>query len=143
MTFAGVNYLAVFVAAIAAWITGAVWYGVLANPWVAAQGKTMEAFKQEMVVTGPAQFAPYALAFVANLVMAWVLAGLLGHLGAGQVTIRGGIISAAFCWLGFVVTTLAVNNAFSGRKAMLTVIDSGHWLAAMIVAGAVIGAFGI
>ena len=53
------------------------------------------------------------------------MAGLISHLGPGPFTVRNGLISAAFVWLGFVVTTMAVNNAFSGRKAALTVIDSG------------------
>ena len=45
MTFAGINYLAILIAAVAGWLAGAVWYGVLGKPWVAAQGKTMEEFK--------------------------------------------------------------------------------------------------
>ena len=53
--------------------------------------------------------------------MAWVLAGSLGHLGPGQVTLKNGVISALFVWLGFVITTLAVNYSFGQRKAMLTV----------------------
>ena len=49
--------------------------------------------------------------------MAWVLAGGIGHLGPGQVTLKNGVISALFMWVGFVITTLAVNNAFGQRKA--------------------------
>ena len=85
--------------------------------------------------------APFAIAIAASFVMAWVLAGVIGHMGA--VTVRSGLISAAFIWFGFVVTTLSVNYAFSGRNPMLTVIDSGHWLGALLVMGAVIGAFGV
>ena len=73
--------------------------------------------------------------------MAWVLAGVIGHMGA--VTIRSGLISAGFVWFGFVVTTLAVNYAFSGRKPTLIVIDGGHWLGVLLIMGAVIGAFGV
>jgi hypothetical protein len=79
--------------------------------------------------------------FVAELIMAWALAGLLGHLGG--VTVKNGVISGAFCWLGFVLTTLATNNAFGQRKIMLTVIDAGYWLAVLVVMGAIIGAFGV
>jgi hypothetical protein len=67
-----------------------------------------------------------ALAFLANLVMAWVLAGMVGHLGV--VTIRSAVISALFAWAGFVVTTILVNNAFSGRRYALTAIDAGAWV---------------
>jgi hypothetical protein len=145
MTFAGVNYLAILIAAVAGWVVGAAWYGALAKPWVAALGRSMKDFKKEQAKkTGkPAAYIPFVLAFVANLIMAWVLAGLISHLGAGAFTIRNGVISAAFCWLGFVATTMTVNNAFGGRKPMLTLIDSGHWLAALIVMGAILGAMGL
>jgi hypothetical protein len=75
--------------------------------------------------------------------MAWALAGVLGHLGPGQVTVLNGAISAFFLWLGFVVTTIAVNNAYAGRKLALTAIDSVHWLGVLVVEGLIIGAFGV
>jgi hypothetical protein len=139
MAFVGINYLAVLVAAVAAWVLGAVWYRVLSKQWLAAQGKT------KADLTGadgkPKSYAPFVLVFVAELIMAWMLAGVLGHLGT--LNVKDGVISGAACWLGFVLTTVAVNNAFGGRKVMLTVIDAGHWLAVLVVMGAIIGAFGV
>ena len=145
MAFAGMNYLAVVLAAVAAWLVGAAWYGVLAKPWVAAQGKTMEEFKaqQDTMRASSVAYAPFIIAFLAELVMAWMLAGVLGHLGPGQVTVRNGVITAFFLWLGFVVTTMAVNYAFGARKPMLLAIDAGHWLAVLLVEGAIIGAMGV
>ena len=75
--------------------------------------------------------------------MAWVLAGVIGHLGAEEVTVRNGVISAAFIWLGFVITTLAVNHAFQGSKRTLTLIDGGHWLGVLLLQGAIIGLVGV
>ena len=83
------------------------------------------------------------LAFTACLIMAWMLAGVLGHLGPGQVTLRNGVISAAFLWFGFVLTSTVVNNAFAGRAWGLTAIDVGHWLIVLLAMGAVIGAIGL
>ena len=40
MAFAGINYLAVLVAAVAAWLVGAVWYMVLSKQWMTALEKT-------------------------------------------------------------------------------------------------------
>jgi hypothetical protein len=57
-------------------------------------------------------------------------------------TVRAGAISGAACWLGFVVTTIASNYAFHGRKTMLTVLDSAAWLGALLIIGAILGAFG-
>ena len=143
MTFAGINYLAVVVAAVVAWLTGAVWYGLLANPWVTAHGKTMEQFKTEQAAHNGSVHAwlPFALALLAELVMAYVLAGMVGHLGT--VTIRAAVISGLFVWAGFMLTTMLVNNAFAGRRYALTAIDAGHWLLVVIVMGVVIGWIGV
>lgn len=143
MPFAGISYLAILVAAVAGWLAGAAYYGVLARPWVAAHGKTMEAFKAEQAAHKgtPHAWLPFALAFAAELVMAWVLAGMVGHLGA--VTIRSAVISGLFVWAGFMVTTMLVNNAFAGRRYVLTAIDAGHWLLVVVVMGAVIGWIGV
>jgi Protein of unknown function (DUF1761) len=144
MSFAGMNYLAVLVAAIAAWLFGAVYYTVLSKPWLAAVGITMDEMKRRQAegFGKLKSMFPFMLSFIAEIVMAWVLAGVLGHLGPGQVTIRNGLISALFLWFGFILTTIATNNAYPGRSPMLTVLDAGHWLGVMLIMGAIIGAFG-
>ena len=136
MTFTGVNYIAVMIAALAGFGLGAVWYMVLAKPWMHAVGKT-EADRPQ----GSAQVVLFAIAIVALFIMALMLAGVMGHLG--NITIRGGVISGFFVWLGFVITTMGVNHVFSGAKPMLTLIDGGYWLAVLLIQGAVIGAFGV
>jgi hypothetical protein len=131
----------VLAAAVAAWLAGAAWYTVLAKPWMAALGKTPQ--EMEECRHRPGAFLPFIYAFLGAAVMAWVLAGLVGHLGPGHVTIRGGVISGLFCWLGFVVTTMLVNNSFAMRKGMLLVIDAGYWLVVLALMGAIIGAIGV
>jgi len=37
---------------------------------------------------------------------------------------------------------MAVNNGFAGRDWRLLVIDGGHWLAVLLLMGAILGAFG-
>ncbi len=140
MRFAGVSYLAIVVAAVAGWLVGAVWYTVLSKPWQQAAGITREKMKQAQ--KEPGFYLPFIYAFLAQIVMAWVLAGLIAHLGPGQFTVKNGIISGAFCWLGFVITTMLVNNSFASRDKRLLPIDGGHWLAVLLVMGAILGAFG-
>jgi hypothetical protein len=140
MRFAGVDYWAVFIAAIAGYVVGALWYWGLGKPWMAALGLTQDMIRGKDNKPSP---LPFVLAFVADAAMAWVLAGLIGHLGIGQVTLKNGVISAAFVWFGFVITTLAVNNSFAMRKPILIAIDGGHWLAVLLVMGAIIGAMGV
>ena len=139
MTFAGINYLAVLVAAVAGWVAGAVWYMALAKPWMAAIGTTREQI--EASKSQPGAWLPFLFAFAACVVMAWVLAGLMGHLG--HVTVRSGVISGAFCWLGFVITTMLVNYSFAKRGWRLLLIDGGHWLVVLALMGAIIGAIGV
>jgi hypothetical protein len=137
MTFAGINYLAIVVAAVAAFVFGGIYYHVLADTWMKAVGLTKKSMSKG------ASHTPLIITIIAELVMAWVLAGLVGHLGPGQVTVANGVVSGAFVWLGFVATTLVVNNAFGRRKSALSVIDAAHWLVVLAIMGAIIGAFGV
>jgi hypothetical protein len=138
MHLANINWLAVIVAGVAGWLVGAVWYNVLSKQWLAAQGKTMETAKQQ--AAGQSLPVLLIVVFVANLIMAVMLYGIMTHVG--PFTIRAGLISGALCWLGFVATTVTANYAFQGRKPMLTVIDGGYWLVVLLVIGAILGWFG-
>ena len=133
MAFAGMNYLAILIAALAAYAWGAAYYTTLSKQWLAAAGLT----EVKRSVT------PFVISFIAVLVMAFVLAGSIGHLGAGNVSIKNGTISGIIIWAGFVATTVVVNNAYPGRKYMLSIIDSLHWLGVLVIQGAVIGAMGV
>ena len=131
MTFSGISYLAVVIAAVAAFAFGAVWYMALGKAWMAAVG-----MKEE---PKPAP-APFIIAFFALLVMAWALAGLIGHLG--EITVMRSLISAFFVWLGFIATTMIVNHRFQKSTWSLTFIDAGHWLGVALVMALVIGLIG-
>jgi Protein of unknown function (DUF1761) len=139
MSFAGINFLAVLIAAVVAWLVSAGWYMSLGKIYQAAQGKTPDQCKVDM--QKPGAFLPFIYAFIGNLVIAWMLAGVLGHLG--QVTLKNGVITGAFLWFGFILTTMVVNFCFSGRDKRLLLIDLGNWLIVMVVMGAVIGAMGV
>lgn len=135
MVFAGISYVAVVAAALAGFVFGAAYYGLLGKPWMkAARIDPAEArMSAGLFVTG----------FLAELVMAWVLAGVVGHLGDGQVTLWNGVVSGAFVWLGFMATTVTVNQRYQGFGWDLTLIDAGHWLGVALIMGAVIGLWGV
>jgi hypothetical protein len=137
MNFGGVDTWAIVLAGVAGYIVRAVWYTALSKPWLAAQGFTPESMKERRSPL------PFILAFFANLVIATALAGVVGHLGVGQVTLKNAVISAVALWLGFVATTLATNYSFGQRSLKLYPIDAGHGLAVFIVQGIVIGAMGV
>ena len=141
MQFAGINYFAVLAGAVASFMFGGVWYKFLAKPWMAAAGLTEDIINASQK-RGTTTYL-MALAFVAQLIMAIVLAGLIGHLSGDQVTFRNGIISALFVWAGFVITAIAVNHSFQMRLGTLTLIDGGHWLGVLLIQGAMIGLAGV
>lgn len=133
MAFAGISYLAVPIAAAASFAFGALWYGVLGKRWIAAAGLG-EADR-------PSGMSIYLTAAGCQLVMAFLLAGAIGHLD--RADLPGAPIVAAFLWLGFVMTSMTVNHRFQGKGWNLTLIDGGYWLLALLIQGTIIGAFGV
>lgn len=128
-----VNYLAVALAALAAFVFGAVYYRSVSKFWLAAS----EVDRSQVKGHRPGL---YITLIVSELFIAFMLAGLIAHLG--PVNIRSGTVTAAHVWVAFVVPVMAVNYGFGMRKPLLAVIDSGHWLGVFLIMGAVIGAFG-
>ena len=123
--------VAIAAAGLAGWIFGAIWYGVLGKAWTLAQGKNPDDCKgQKMPV------APMVASFLAALVMSAVLYQLLSNLGV--MGVAPSAIAGATIGVGFVLTTTLVNNMFQQKSLMLTVIDSGHWVLALVVESVVI-----
>ena len=129
-----INFIAVFVAALASWMGGAAWYTALGKVWTAALGWKDEDKPKTMPI------APMVICFVAEIVMAAMLAGLMGHFGA--ISVKIGVIVAIASWVAFIATTTVVNNSFQRRSFTLTLIDGGHWLIVLVLQGIVIGLFG-
>ena len=136
------NWPALIIAAVADWIFGAVWYGLLGKMWVAAQGETMDSLTVKNAgKSTAAKAAPFVVSFIAAVVMAAAISGIMVH--AGFNSARQGAITGALCWLGFVLTTILVNNAYTFRSLKLTAIDAGHWLGVLIIIGAIVGWMGV
>jgi hypothetical protein len=135
------NWLPVIIAAVAAWMFGAVYYGVLGKAWLAAQGTTMEQTKAANAgKSAAAKATPFVLSFIAEIVMGVAMSGILFHIGI--YGLGAGLFSGAMIWIGFVLTTIAVNNAYTFRSVKLTAIDAGHWLGVLLIIGGVLGWMG-
>ena len=131
----------ILIAAIVAWLFGAAYYTLLAPRWLAAQGKTVAQHKAELAAQPAWRKAlPFVLSFVAAFVMGMTLYGIMTH--GNLFYARAGAISGAFCWFGLVLTTMAVNNVYAGRRFALFVIDAAHWLVVLVIIGAIVGAWG-
>lgn len=130
------NYLAILVAAIVAFAIGAVYYSALGKQW-------MKAARIDPSGPKPAMAGLLINSFVMELILAFVTAGVIGHLGAGQVTPINGLISGLFIWAGIIFTTMTINNRYQGFGWDLTLIDGLHWLLVMVGIGLTIGWFGV
>jgi hypothetical protein len=138
--FSAGTYWIFLLAACAAWVFGAIYYTLLGKIWLGAQGLTQEKLMAERSKRSTLINAyPFVLSFVAEVVIAWVLCGMMLHMG--MTGARAGMISGAFVWFGFVLTTIAVNNAYTFRSWKITAIDALHWLVVFIIIGAVVGGF--
>jgi hypothetical protein len=136
MQFMGMNYLAILVAAVVAFVIGAIYYSALSKPW-------MKAAKINPSGPKPAMAGLLITSFVMELVLAFVTAGIITHLGSGQVTLLNGVISGLVIWAGIIFTTMSINQRYQGFGWDLTLIDGLHWLLVMIGIGATIGLFGV
>ena len=130
-----INWLAVLLAFVASMVIGFVWYlpAVLGNRWMAAIGKTEEDLKN--ISGGAGIWVPM---MVAAALTAILLAVLISKLGLDNA-LAGGFFAFVLA-LVFRAGGHVIHNGFAGRPVAVTLIDSGHDLLAMTVAGTIIGA---
>lgn len=132
-----VNWLAIIVAAIAAFALGALWYSnaLFGRQWMAAHGHTPE----KLAAMQSSMGKTYAFSFITYVITAMVIALLVGL--TGGETLVGGIVIAVLAWLGFGFTIGLNSNLFSDKPASAFMIDAGYQLVYMVVMGAIIGAW--
>lgn len=130
-----INWLAVLLAFISSLAIGFVWYmpAVLGNKWMAAIGKTEEDLKN--IGGGAGLWIPMMAAAALTAIL---LAVLISKLELDNAVAGG--------WFALVLAVVfragghVIHNGFAGRPVAVTLIDSGHDLVAMTVAGVIIGA---
>ncbi|HEV2690157.1 MAG TPA: DUF1761 domain-containing protein [Bryobacteraceae bacterium] len=130
-----INILAVAVAAVVYWLLGAGWFTILQKPWLAGIGKTMEQLQKDGVNPGIA----YGVAFLCNLVMAYVLGWVMVNTGE-QTAIRG-VMIGALMWIGLVGTSFGTAYIFEARSFQIFAISAGYPLAGLLIMGAIVGAW--
>lgn len=134
MHVTGISYTAVLIAAIASFVFGGLWYGVFAKRRLGSTG--------DGTTKGAFSVAQFAIIFIAQLVMAWMLAGILLHVTRGGIPLsaRNAIISAMLIWVGFVMTSLSASHALQGTRFTAPLIDGGHWLGVLLIQSAILAA---
>ena len=126
-----INYLAVLVAAIAFFVLGWIWYGmVFSSLWMQYTGISMD-----QAPSGSEMAMQFGGSFVAYFIMFYCLAHV-NHAFKVQ-DVKGAIQSGWWTWLGFIATVLFVTNLYQRKSFGLWLIDGGYWLVGLIL-GAII-----
>jgi hypothetical protein len=126
-----VNFLAVGLAALSAFILGGLWYSLLfAKAWIKLTGQSEEKLKSG----NPA--IVFGGAFLLNLIASFVLAMFIGPMDIKFAAAAG--LSVGLCW---VAASLGVNYLFERRPLGLWLINGGYFTLQFTLMGAIIGAF--
>ncbi|TCS66459.1 uncharacterized protein DUF1761 [Primorskyibacter sedentarius] len=128
--------LSVIVAAVAAFMFGAIWYGIWAKPWMQDTGIAVDADGKPANRSDP---KPYIISFVSVV----IVAGMMRHTFAlsGIDSFGGGVV-AGFGIGAFLATPwIATNYGFTGKPMRLTLIDGGYATFGCLIIGAVLTLF--
>ncbi len=132
-----VDYLAVLVAAVAAFAVGALWYG----PLFGRQWRILMNYSEGHAGTplgGQNMSMASAMTggFIATLVLVYVFAVLMHALGIQ--TVGGAVWYGVFVALGFIATTMANSIFYERRPFALYFINVSHYIVALVVAALVL-----
>ena len=127
----GVNLLAVFLAALSAFMLGAIWYAppLFGNRWMRLCGQSEEVLKSG----SPAVI--FGGAFLLSLVAAFVFAMFLGPDPELGFAVAAGF-SAGLCW---VAASLGINYLFERKPLGLFAINGGYHTVQFTLYGLVLG----
>ena len=126
------EFLNVIAAGAAAWIFGAIWYGVTAKPWMAAAGVTEEQARSVNPVV-------YGVSFLMTI----LVAGMMRHIfvTSNVADMTNAAISGFGLGAFIAVPWLATNYMFAGRPRILTVIDGTYAIVGCTLIGIVLQLF--
>ena len=130
-----IKYPAVIVAALVHFIIGGLWYSPLlfGNKFLQIINWTPEQLAQ-IQAKGPVK--ELIIAFVTSVVLVYVLAHFVQYTKAK--TAWGGIETAFWLWLGFIVTTQLATVIFEQRPLGLYLINISYQLVACALAGVIL-----
>jgi Protein of unknown function (DUF1761) len=112
---------------------GAVWFTVFTGPWLEGVGKT-----EEQLLQSGSSWAPYVVAFIANLGIAYVLALVIA---TGEQSLGAGIRWGAVLGFGVALTAMVTESIFEARPFPYMLIAAGYPVIGMMLMGAILGAW--
>lgn len=128
-----INYWAVLSAAALYYASGTLWYSpfMFGKQWMQLVGMTPEMIESNKKNAWKA----YLTALIASLLMSYGVARLVDYMHV--TSFSGGIQMGFWSWVVFVITTMAINNAFSTRPVKLLLIDGGYHLYGLLLMGVI------
>lgn len=119
------NWLAIIIAAVAYWVIGALWYGLLGKRWMVAAGLTKEKIAASSKIV---YLYTFILEFIIVLVMATIInaCGMTKLSDAAELGLLIGLVLSGF--------TTWVHYMYTGQKKDLFWIDAGYTTIASISA---------
>lgn len=129
------NYLAIAVAATASILFLAIFYTLFLDIWLNGIGRD----RVWLASNGASQLLQSATAFVAAGLLATLISSLTQLTGA-QTAVRGMKVAASL-WLGCVLPIRATETVFEVRGYSLFALNLIFWLVAMLLMGAIVGAW--
>ena len=132
--FSAVNYLAVFVAALAYFILGALWYSTLFGKiWA----KGIEEMGIKITRPDKGQMGiMMAKSFVANLLCAFSLAFLIKAIGGGNAMF--GIKLGIVCGCGLTLASQMMVANWQNTKTIVMLIDAGYQILGITISCVII-----
>ena len=128
------NYLAVIVAAIAYWLLGAIWYGVVfGEAWMALEHMTAEQARSMNPVL------PYVITLALNVLIAYALAQIC--IWRNAHTLGRGASVGVLLWVGFVGPVTFTTYMYEMRPKELFAINQFFPLAGFVLMGGILGAW--
>ena len=128
-----VNFLAVAVAAIVAFIIGALWYSLLFGKlWLKAHAYTDEQVAEMQKGAAKA----YSVTLVCDLLIALAIAVLIGYLDLHRC--MQGLKLGLLVWAGFAFPLGLMAHMYSRRKTAVLCIDAAYQLVYLLLMGAIL-----
>ena len=129
--------LSIFLAALAGFAFGAVWYMTLSRPWMAAASIPMT---PDGKPAGNGSPLPFVLSGIAML----LVASMMRHFFAasGVAGPGAGVVAGLGIGLFFISPWIMINNAYAMRPFRLTLIDGGYATFGCAIIGLVLSLLG-
>ena len=129
-----INFLAVVVAAVVAFLIGGLWYSPLlfAKQWVKAHGYTDDQVAEMQKGAGKA----YAVTLVCDFLIALAIAVLVGYIHMERCV--QGLKLGLLIWAGIAFPLGLIASMFSGKRITVFVIDTAYQLVYLVLMGAII-----